>query len=139
MWTTEVSVESQAAADQIWALYEDVARWGEWDQELESSSIQGAFITGARGKLKPRGAPSSAFVLTHVEPNRVFRDRTRLPLAVMEFEHMLSPIGPGTCITHRVKLTGLLAPLFARVIGRKIAAGLPRAVQKLAQLAENGQ
>jgi len=36
-------------------------------------------------------------------------------------------------------LSGPLAPLFARVIGRNVASGMPVAMQELARLAETAQ
>ena len=37
---------------------------------------------------------------------------------------------------HRVTITGPLSPLFARVVGRDVAAGLPAAMRALARRAE---
>jgi hypothetical protein len=134
MWMTEATAETPATPEQVWSRYVAVDAWKSWDHEIESSSLQGAFTLGARGKLKPKGGPASGFVLTDVQPGRRFADRTRLPLATLHFEHELTPTASGTRITHRVRFEGLLAPLFARLIGRKIAAGLPQAVDTLARM-----
>lgn len=53
----------------------------------------------------------------------------------------LKPVkGPATpfTFTHSVTINGPLSPLFARVIGKKVAAGLPTAMRQLARLAETG-
>lgn len=138
-WSTEASAVTAATPENVWALYEQVSAWKSWDHEVESSQLDGPFQAGTAGVLKPKGGPTSKFLLTSVEPARRFSDVTRLPLARLSFEHTLTPIPGGTRIHHRVTIDGPLAFLFSRVIGRKIAAGLPHAVQSLAQAAQAAQ
>lgn len=135
MWIAEASAVTTASPDAIWALYEQVRSWKEWDQEVEWSRLDGPFEVGSAGVLKPKGGPASRFRLTGVERGRRFSDITRLPLATLAFEHTLTPTEGGTRIHHQVTIRGPLAFLFSRVIGRKIAAGLPHAVGALAQAA----
>jgi hypothetical protein len=135
-WSTEASAVTPATPEHVWALYEQVSAWKAWDHEVESSQLDGPFQAGTTGVLKPKGGPASKFQLTAVERARRFADVTRLPLARLAFEHTLTPIQGGTRIHHRVTIDGPLTFLFSRVIGRKIAAGLPHAVQSLAQAAK---
>lgn len=72
-------------------------------------------------------------------PNVEFTDVSRLPLGRLTFTHTITPTATGSRFTHRVMITGFLAPLYSRVIGRGIAAGLPTAMQTLARLAEGSQ
>ncbi|HEY8208130.1 MAG TPA: SRPBCC family protein [Myxococcaceae bacterium] len=135
-WSTEASAVTPATPEAIWALYEQVGAWSAWDHEVESSRLDGPFQAGSTGVLKPKGGPASKFRLTAVEPARRFADDTRLPLARLAFEHTLTPMpGGGTRIHHKVTIDGPLTFLFSRVIGRKIAAGLPHAVEALAKKA----
>ena len=140
MWTTDATAETSATPAQVWQHYVQVTRWKHWDHAIEASALDGPFVVGTYGRLKPAGGPASAFVLTKVESERGFADRTaiphrRLPLATLAFEHELVPIAKGTRITHRVRIGGPLGPLFARLIGGKIAAELPVAVRTLASMA----
>lgn len=132
MWSTEASAVTPAAPEQVWALYEQVGTWSQWDHEVESSRLEGPFEVGSLGVLKPKGGPAARFRLTAVERGRRFADVTRLPLAALAFEHTLTPVEGGTRIHHQVTIRGPLAFLFSRVIGKKIAAGLPAAVEALA-------
>lgn len=134
-WSTEASAVTPAAAENVWSLYERVGDWKSWDHEVEASQLDGPFQVGTTGVLKPKGGPASKFRLTAVERARRFADVTRLPLARLAFEHTLTPVPGGTRIHHRVTIDGPLTFLFSRVIGRKIAAGLPQAVRSLAQAA----
>jgi hypothetical protein len=138
MWSTEASAVTPAAPDGVWALYEQVGTWKDWDHEVEWSRLDGPFEVGSTGALKPKGGPSSRFRLTEVQRGRRFADITRLPLATLAFEHTLTPVeGGGTRIHHSVTIRGPLTFLFSRVIGKKLAAGLPTAVEALAQAARS--
>jgi hypothetical protein len=135
MWITEFSGPSRATPEQIWPWYERVERWAIWDPSLRKSELVGPFAVGSRGRVKPRGGPSSAIVLTVVEPGRRFTATTGLLFTTVTFEHELQPTPRGTRITHRVCMSGALQPLVSRILGNTFARGLPLAVRSLAALA----
>ncbi|MGI8651390.1 MAG: hypothetical protein ACR2I7_01175 [Geodermatophilaceae bacterium] len=91
---------------------------------------------GTCGILKPGQGPQDPFTFTAVVPGVGFTDVSRLPLARMTFSHRIDPTPAGSRFTHKVVISGPLSRLFARVIGRNVAAGLPVSMQKLARLAE---
>jgi hypothetical protein len=124
-----------ATPEQVWALWADVEHWHEWDHEVLSSSINGAFAVGATGVLKPKGGPSVRFSLTEVNPMAGFSNVASLPLTKLEFHHRVVPHGDGSRIEHTVVLRGLLTFFFRRVLGVKIARSLPDVVASLAQSA----
>jgi uncharacterized protein YndB with AHSA1/START domain len=136
-WQTTASATTTAAPERVWALWSDVAAWNRWDHEVASSTLNGTFAEGTTGTLKPRGGPSTRFVMTDVRPMVSFSDRSLLPLATLDFHHTLSTTGGVTTIEHSVVMNGPLTPLFRRVIGTRIAKGLPIAVAALAALAES--
>ena len=136
MWSAEHTVHSPSAPEALWPLLADPRRWPEWDTGVERASLDGGLAAGARGSLKPRGAPTSRFVVTEVEPGRRLTDVTRLSLARMTFEHEWAPSpGGGTTLTHRVIIAGPLAGLFGRLIGARIARELPETMARLAAAA----
>ena len=136
MWTTEANAMTAASPETIWQIWSDVANWKVWDTQVESSMLNGAFTVGSRGTLKPKGGPKSAFTLIDVQPGKTFSDRTQLPLATLDFIHEVVPTPTGTQITHRIRLSGPLAPLFARLMGNNLRQGTQDAVQKLASMAQ---
>ena len=136
MWRFEHTETTSAAPERGWQQYADPTAWPAWDHETESVSIEGPLAVGVRGRIKPRGGPATSFVVTEVDPGRRFADVARLPLARLEFDHRIEPDGTGARFTHSVTITGPLSPLFARVVGRGVAAGLPGAMRELARLAE---
>ncbi len=132
MWTFQHTETTTATPERLWDLYREPTTWPEWDHQIEDVTVDGPFETGATGTIKPVGGPRTKFRMVEVTEKVSFTDVTRLPLAKMRFDHRIEP----GAITHRVTITGPLAPLFARVIGRKVVADLPTAMRTLAARAE---
>lgn len=133
----ESSILIQAPAASVYALYADVANWTDWDPDVKSASINGAFTSGSTGVIVPNGGPKSNVVFDQVVPNRGFHVLCKLPLCRMRFEHELVPSGHhATQATHRVVFEGLLAPLFGRLIGSGMRKTQPHAMQSLKKVAE---
>jgi Polyketide cyclase / dehydrase and lipid transport len=135
-WMTEASTETTASPEAVWSLWEDVEGWPKWDDDVLKAQLHGPFETGSKGTLKPKGGPGTSFTMTEVVPFRSFTDQSKLPLATIDFHHVLHTDGSSTKIEHRVVMTGPLTFVFRRLIGSKIQRGLPGAVTKLARLAE---
>ncbi|MEK7286394.1 MAG: SRPBCC family protein [Nitrospirota bacterium] len=120
----------------LFAIYENVEGWCQWDPDVQRSSIVSAFVPGAIGRLKPKSGPVAKMRLTQVEKNRSFTTETALPLCKMQFEHQLVSEGKATRVLHRVSFSGLLAFFFGRIIGKQIKQGLPEALKRLKAMAE---
>jgi hypothetical protein len=136
MLIVEHSIKSKAAPEAIWSLWTNINTWTTWDHGIENAEIEGAFVQGASGWLKPRGGPKVKFKILQTEKNKVFHNRSSLPLTSLDFIHTLDREGEYTVITHRVEMTGLLAFVFARVIGSGIKKDMPVAMAKLVEIAE---
>ena len=138
MMIVEHSVITKASREALWALYENSATWPIWDDGIESVSLHGPFVVGTKGTLKPAGGPEVVFEMVSVKRLHSFTDVSYLPLTKLIFTHAVDEQPDGQLkVTHRVAMEGLLSPLFAFVIGRKIKAGLPLAMKKLVALAES--
>ncbi len=125
-----------AGAETIFAIYADVSNWPSWDPDAKAASIEGAFVSGAKGVITPEGGPKSTIYFTEVIRNRSFTVDCKLPLCLMRFEHELEASGSGTLATHRVIFSGALAFFFGRVIGSGIKKALPAALAGLKRVAE---
>ena len=136
MWTTEVTRTTTATKEKIWSLWSDVPHWNTWDDEVDSSELFGLFQAGSKGTLQPKGGPKTKFEMIECTQYKSFTDRSFLPLCTMDFIHTMTEAKDGIEITHKVVMKGFLTFLFSRVIGSKIQAGLPHAVDKLIQVAE---
>ncbi|HDI3197774.1 SRPBCC family protein [Vibrio cholerae] len=137
-WSYSEKVTTDATAEQVWAIWEQAELWPSWDSELVWVKLDGPFKAGTQGKMQPVGGPVVEFTLTEVEVNRKFIDRARLPLTTLDFAHFYEHTGDkeGTSyIRHSVTMTGLLAPLFGFILGRKIKKHLRGAMEDLSQKA----
>jgi len=134
----EHKISINASAANIFAIYENVDAWSSWDPDVKSASIDGLFEAGAMGKLKPINGPESKILLTEVVKDKLFTVTSRLPLCKMTFEHVLEPNGKDTAVLHKVSFTGLLSPIFGRLIGTGISKGLPYTLRELKLAAESG-
>lgn len=136
MWTFEHTETTSAAPAQLWSRYEDPTTWPEWDHEIAAVTVHGPMAVGTRGTLKPVKGPAMTFTFSEVIGEVGFTDVSRLPLARLTFSHLIEQTATGSRFSHRVSISGPLSPVFARVIGKRIAAGLPGAMRELARLAE---
>lgn len=137
MWMFQHTESTTATPAHLWDLYADPTRWPRWDHAIAAVTLDGPMATGTQGTLKPAKGPKATLKFTEVTPEVGFTDVTRLPLARLSFAHHIEPTGAGCRFTHRVSITGPLAPLFGRVIGRRVAAELPISMRALADLAES--
>ena len=110
----------------LYAAITDVARWPEWDDEIEGIALDGPAEPGSIIALKPRGRDAVKLrVETMVEPFR-FRDVAYLPLARLRTEHAFIPTPSGTLIRSTVEIRGLLARFWDRPLARSYAEGAAR-------------
>lgn len=137
--TIQESRQIDASAERLFAIYADVENWPVWDPDLEAAGINGAFEAGTCGWIRPAGAPRMSTRIHTLVPERSFTAVARLPLCRMEFSHILEPVGvhdrPVT-VTHSIRFRGLLAPLYRRLLGRRIRDALPQAMTGLQHYAE---
>ena len=133
----EKRIEIKAIPEQIFPFYENVSEWSSWDPDVQSSSIDGEFKAGVKGRLKPTKGPEAKIEFTEVTINRSFTTISKLPLCKISFVHELAPLNEGTEATHIVVFSGLLSPLFSRLIGAGIKKGLPGTMQGLKNAVES--
>lgn len=132
----EEEIEIKGTPEVVFSLYEDVINWKSWDTEVQNSSINGKFISGVNGKLTPKKGPESKIKLESVILNSSFLVTSNLPLCKISFNHELLPSDLGVIVKHSVSFTGLLSPIFGRLIGSQIKKGLPNTMLGLKNAAE---
>ena len=137
MWTSEVCRKTTAPKEQIWKLWADVPNWNIWDKDVETSELFGDFKKGTKGILRPVNAPKTKFTMTECELLKSFTERTFLPLCRLDFVHIITEVPDGLEITHKIVITGPLTFIFSKLVGKNIEKGLPKAIEKLIEIAEN--
>lgn len=136
MWSKEVSIKTQASREQIWKLWSDVANWKNWDAQVKSSSLNGAFSINQTGEIVPAGGPKSQFEIVEWTNNESFTSRSKLPLTIMDIVHQIDELNEQLIITHKVEFKGILSFLFSKLIGNKVIDGLPKALNELSTQAQ---
>jgi hypothetical protein len=136
MYYFEYSLQSNISKEKIWKVWIDVQNWNKWDHEIEYSELDSEFKVGTKGIMKAKGGPKTNFIISNVEPNYSFSDRTKLPFCNLDFHHRIEESSNEIKLTHRVEFTGLLAFFFSKVIGSNINKNLPTAMTKLIERAK---
>ena len=133
----EQSTVVAATPEKIFSTYAAVSKWPEWDLEVDSASLNGPFTLGSTGKIKPKGAPESKIELVELTENKSFTIECNLPLCKMHFVHELVAQGNGTTsVVNKLTFSGLLAPVFGRLIGKGIAKSMPSTLGGLKKYVE---
>jgi hypothetical protein len=129
MWTHHFEATTDLTPAQLWPVLADVAQWPVVDHNIERLDILEAPAPGVAFRLKPKGGPTLSFRIGHFDAPTRYSDVCRMPLATMETVHELVA-GPATTVRVRIEITGWLAPLWGRLVGRKHAAGLPAQTER---------
>ncbi|PIT70822.1 hypothetical protein [Bartonella tribocorum] len=141
-WTHSEEISTEASAEQVLSMWEDVATWHCWDHELEWVELSGAFKEGAIGRMKPKKGPTVTFTLDKVIKNVCFSDYAKLPLTRIRFDHeYICSKKSGSSknkIRHTVTMSGLLSPFFGMIIGSKIKLHLRDVMIEMSRRALTG-
>jgi len=114
------SERTKASPAAVWELWEDPARWPEWNEQLEYGELEGEFAEGERIRVKFRRGGKMQFEIVAIEPGRLFVDESRLPGARFGHEHRVESLGGGMAeITHRLYVRGFMSWFWSLLLGRK--------------------
>ncbi|MGW4243815.1 SRPBCC family protein [Nocardia sp. NPDC004722] len=131
----EATATSTATPAAFFAKWADMATWPEWNQDTEWVRLDGEFVQGATGVLKPKGGPKTKFVVTKLTDTE-FIDSSKLIGARLIFAHEVTVADGRTTVTVRVSFEGPLRGLWNKIMGKDLAASLQRDVDALVAAAE---
>jgi len=133
MWTHEDSIETSALPARVWELFSDVARWKDWNAEIEIIEIHGPFAEGTTFTMQPPGQDALTSTLIEVKPNESFTDETVVDETRVLVSHQLVQLPSGrTKIIYRTEITGPGAEEF----GAMVTSDFPNVLAALKNLAE---
>jgi hypothetical protein len=138
MWQFEHSEVSSASDTKVWNLWTDVVNWPQWFPDLVSGQLHGEFVPGTSVSLQ-LGRQHLQSIITSCEFHKDFTLSFDLFLAKMQLEHVILEQGEMHKLTYRINISGPLAFLWSKTIGRKLSSRIPAALQKLINLAEQLQ
>ncbi|PPJ24393.1 hypothetical protein C5E45_26675 [Nocardia nova] len=126
---------STAAPADFFAVWSDMATWPEWNADTEWVRLDGPFVEGATGTLKPKGGPKVAFVIEKLNGEE-FVDVSRLFGARLIFAHHVVETAAGTEVSVTISMTGPLRRLWSALMGGGLADSVHRDLAALVETAE---
>ncbi|MFI6996048.1 SRPBCC family protein [Nocardia sp. NPDC050175] len=97
----------------IWQAATDVAHWADWDPHEEKSRIDGPFAPGAKGWVKPKGAPAGPFTITAVDEGVSWTSEARIPFGKIRGHYTYAPLADGAVrVVKRMEVHGPFHPIF---------------------------
>ncbi len=129
------SSTSTAPTSAFFARWADMATWPEWNADTEWVRLDGPFVQGATGRLKPKGGPKVKFEVTSLNDSE-FVDVSHLLGAKLTFAHHIEAKPDGSAVAVEVSLEGPLAPVWNLILGKGIKATLQRDLDALVATAE---
>ena len=130
------SVISSAMPAAFFAQWADMATWPEWNLDTEWVRLDGPFVEGATGELKPKGGPKVRFVVARLVEGREFTDVSSLLGAKLTFRHLVDAAPGRTTVSVEATLTGPLAPLWRLILGKGVRESMQPDLDRLAARAE---
>jgi len=134
---TAAYASSTAPPEPFFDRWADMATWPEWNLDTEWVRLDGPFVAGATGALKPRGGPKVRFVVERLVPGREFVDVSRLFGARLTFAHHVTERPQGGCeIKVTVAMAGPLRALWTRILGGGLRASAQGDLDRLVAAVE---
>lgn len=134
----EAKILIDASARAVYEVWADVPHWPQWDPDTREARLEGAFVVGSHGRLRPRKGLTVSMFLVEAVPNQRFTMECPVLGNIMRFEHELVPASGGVEVIHRVQFRGWLSGLLLRTVGRDVRKGLPVTLQNLKTHVEQG-
>jgi hypothetical protein len=128
-------ITSTAAPAAFFARWADMATWPEWNLDTEWVRLDGPFVQGATGTLKPKGGPKVPFVVERLTADE-FVDVSKLVGARLTFAHRVTASDDQTVVTVETTISGPLAAVWRLILGKGIAASVQPDLERLATAAE---
>jgi polyketide cyclase/dehydrase/lipid transport protein len=127
----EHSIECQVGRDFAWKFWTNVDNWSAVDPAVEWAKLEGPFITGTIGRVKPRGADPNEWKLAEVEEGKRAVIEMALPGATVKFHWNFADMtGGGARITQKVTLEGERAAEYEEGM-KPMEKGIPSGMEKL--------
>jgi len=133
---SSAAVTSSASPDAFFAEWADMASWPEWNLDTEWVRLDGPFVEGATGTLKPKGGPKVPFLVARLVDGEEFTDVSRLLGARLTFRHLVSTEAGRTTVSVEVSMSGPLAAVWRLILGKGLRDSLLPDLRRLVERAE---
>jgi Polyketide cyclase / dehydrase and lipid transport len=135
MTIATASAVSTAPPSAFFARWADMATWPEWNTDTAWVRLDGEFVEGATGSLKPKGGPKVAFTVARLTDHE-FVDVSRMPGGRITFAHHIEESQAGTRVDVSVDIDGPLGFVWRRILGGGFRSSLQADLDRLVATAE---
>lgn len=128
------TITTRANAKDVWAVWMDVANWGNWDTGLASAegSVEALGSTGFIIDTSGRRLP---YKVTAYDAGRSYAFTTKLPAGELVVRRLLEGGSPTTFI-HHVTFEGIGGFFLSLFLGPQFRTALPITMKNIVRLAE---
>ena len=132
MWTTYYEDETSAPPAAVWSAIVDLHSGTPVGPESDQFELHGPFAVGTVVSVTPKGQDTMQSVITEIETDRVYADRTELGDVSLTFRHTLTPTADGgTRVRHTLEVGGVAGDIVGPELGPQISADFPTAMAEL--------
>ena len=136
-WVAEHSIETTADPEAVWREWVDVARWPEWNGDIERIDVDGPFRAGTRITMTPAGQDPVELRIAETAAPELFVDEADLGEIVVRTTHRAERLADArTRITYRMEISGPAAETLGPELGPQISGDFPQVLAALAERAE---
>jgi uncharacterized protein YndB with AHSA1/START domain len=140
MWKIEQTEVTTASPDAIWDVITDIDRWSRWNPGVRASHLDGPIQAGSSGRLTLPNGRRLGFTLEEAKAQSSLVFAVSWPGLHQRFLYTIAPtLTSGARVSMAATMTGPLAPILSRLVGRVIGRNLPVAVQQLVAAAEGSR
>jgi hypothetical protein len=133
---SSATVTSSADPAAFFTEWADMASWPEWNLDTVWVRLDGPFVEGATGTLKPKGGPKVPFAVARLVDGEEFTDVSRLVGARLTFRHLVGTEAGRTTVSVEVSMSGPLAPVWRLILGKGLRDSLRPDLERLVERAE---
>ncbi len=138
VWSTSFEASTTASPAAVWAALRALHTGRAIGPSSDRFEPTGPFAVGTVVRVTPQGAETMDSVITELEAESVYADRTEVGGLVLTFRHVLLPTATGTLVSHVLEIDGEGAEAAAPQLGPAISADFPVAMAELFDAAERG-
>ena len=139
MWQHAYDIETNSKKETIWKLWTDVKNWNKWHTAIEYSYLDGKFVQGTWGSFKVTDQVNTlylSFQLSKCIPNQLYTLKIKLTLCTIEIGHELTDEANRQKIRFFIKISGPLAFVHIKKIGRIFILKTQKSIKTLIELAQ---
>lgn len=116
-----VSVQVAAPPGAVWSVWDDLAGWPSWTSSVTSvqPSEPGTLAVGTTARIEQPSMPKLTWRVSEVVPGECFVWSSTILGVTTTARHVVRPTSAGSEVELTMEQSGLLAPLFALLAGKR--------------------